>query len=383
MGSRFKNHLVSRILVIIACGLGGTLVACAPTSGLPAGGTSSTPPQVTFVVAPTSLCQIATQVRFVPQVTGPWADDVTVHWELSAENDATLLNQGEWQPAMKELVVPFPNNTALPPGRYRLTLRMGNEPAVAHTFTIDEDAAAITAFSLAMTPTGPAVEQLDAGVRHFYLRYTYANACLGTPYWVAVRHHGELICTHDATLPQTSGVEAIPCYRKDGAVLEDGVYEAELTMLGHVYHRDTFAVGAAPTPLPPTPTSTVAPTATPTPLPLVCTPLFAAAGLTPEGEPYLPKDSFEWYSQALYVGTRCENLSSNTSWKSAWYRNGQLVREASGAWAGVGGAGTVWDSITGVPRAPFLPGGTYTVSLTLEGSTPLTTTFRLIPYVKP
>jgi hypothetical protein len=260
---------------------------------------------------------------------------------------------------------------------------MGDVHLANHTFTIDEDSAAITAFALAMSPTGPTVARLDAGVQHFYLRYIYADACLGTPYWVSVRYNDVLICTHDATLPQESGVETVPCYRKDGAALEDGVYEAELTMMGQVYHRDTFEVGTAPTPLPPTATPTLAPTATPAPLPLACAPLFAAAGLTPDGEPFLPKDSFEWYSQVIYVGAQCENLPSTVSWESAWYRNGKPVRTASGVWSGSGGVGTVWDSITGVLRAPFLPGGTYMVSLTLEGSEPLTTTFRLIPYVKP
>jgi hypothetical protein len=383
MGSRFRNHLVNGIFVILACGLVGALAACTTTSESPPASTPSEVPQVTFVVAPTSICQIATQIRFTPQVTGQWADDVTAHWELSVDGDVTVLSQGEWKPDMKELLVAFPKGAALPSGRYRLTLRMGDVQLAEHTFTIAEDSAAMTAFTLAMVPTGPTVERLDAGVQHFYLRYTYADACLGTPYWVSVRYNDALICMHDATLPQASGVETIPCYREDGAALEDGVYEAELTMMGQVYHRDTFDVGAAPTPLPPTATPTLAPTATPMPLPLTCAPLFAAAGLTPDGEPFLPKDRFEWYSQVIYVGTQCKNLPTAVSWESEWYRNGQRIREANGMWSGSGGEGTVWDSITGIPRAPFLLGGMYTVSLTLEGYAPLTTTFRLIPYVKP
>jgi len=284
---------------------------------------------------------------------------------------------------MRELFVAFPKGAALRPGRYRLILSVGDLQMADHAFTVDEDSAAITAFALAMAPTGPNVTRLATGIQHFYLRYTYADACLGTPYWISVRHNDVIICTHNATLPQESGVETIPCYRKDGAVLEDGAYEVELTMMGQVYHRDTFEVGDAPTPPPPTATPTLAPTATPTPLPLACVPLFAAAGLAPDGEPFLPKDRFEWYSQVIYVGTRCENLPYAMSWESAWYRNGKPVRTATGVWSGSGGDGMVWDSITGIPRAPFLPSGTYTVSLTLEGSAPLTTTFRLIPYVKP
>ncbi len=385
MGSRCQNHRLSNILVILACGLVWALAACTPIFEAPPSRTLSEAPQVTFAAAPSNICQAATQIRFTPEVSGPWADNVAAHWALTAEGDATILSQGEWQPDMKELLVAFPKGAALAPGRYRLTLRLGDVALAEHGFTIDEDSTAVTAFALAMAPTGPSVERLAAGVQHFYLRYTYANACLGTPYWISVRHNDALICTHNATLPQVSGVGTVPCYRKDGAALENGVYEAELTMMGQVYHRDTFEVGTTPTPtpLPPTATPTVAPTATPTPLPLVCAPLFAAAGLTPDGEPFLPKDRFEWYSQVVYVGTQCENLPANVSWESAWYRNGQSVRTANGVWPGAGGMGTVWDSVTGVPRAPFLPAGTYTVSLTVGDVTPMTATFRLIPYVKP
>jgi len=97
----------------------------------------------------------------------------------------------------------------------------------------------------------------------------------------------------------------------------------------------------------------------------------------------LPQQRFEWYSQVIYVGTQCEGLRPGTRWQSVWYRNGVNVRAAGGVWQETGGAGVIWDSITGIPGAPFLLPGEYTVVLTLDGSVPLTTTFRLIAYVKP
>ncbi len=362
------------------------LTACLSASPSPLSPTVvSVTPQVTFALAPTSVCRAATQVRFTPEVSGRWIENAVAQWELHAEGEASVLSRGEWHPGVGELLVVFPQAMPLAPGRYRLTLYGGDTSLAEHVFTVSGEAAAVTAFALAMTPNGQAVTRLDSGVRHFYLRYAYAGVCLGMPYWVSVRLGDELICSSNATLPQESGVEIIPCYRKDGAALEEGVYTAEIMLLGEVYHRDTFEVGTlpTPTPLPPTATPTLMPTATPPVVPPTCMPLFAATGLSPEGEPFLPKDRFEWYSQVIYVGTRCENLPSAVSWLSVWYRNGQRVREAGGVWSGGSGTGTVWDSLTGTAAAPFLPPGTYTVSLTLAGSTPLTTTFRLIPYVKP
>lgn len=387
MGSGYQTGLVKNVFVMLVYLLAGMLAACTPIFDAPPLRTASGSPRVTVASAPATVCQAATQIRFTPEVAGPWADDVTAQWVLTAEGDATVLNQGEWRPDMKELLVAFPKGAALAPGRYRLTLRMGDALLAEHTFTVNADSTTITAFALAMAPTAPSVPQLASGVQHFYLRYTYADACLGAPYWITVRHNDALVCTYSATLSQASGVETAPCYRKDGAALEDGEYTVELTMMGRVYHHAAFEVGpsatATPTPLPPTVTPTIAPTVTPTPLPVVCGPLFAAAGLTPDGAPFLPRDRFEWYTQVVYVGTQCVNLPSAVAWESAWYRNGRRVREANGMWEGSGGVGTVWDSITGVPNAPFLPGGTYTVSLTLAGDAPLTTTFRMIPYVKP
>ena len=83
------------------------------------------------------------------------------------------------------------------------------------------------------------------------------------------------------------------------------------------------------------------------------------------------------------MGTQCEGLLPGTAWESVWYRNGVNVRAASGVWNQTDTAGVIWDSITGIPGAPFLLPGEYTVTLTLDGAEPLTATFRLIAYVRP
>lgn len=380
MGSQRRNFVINTLVLI------GSLVwlfaACAPTTEAPPVATSLPLPQVIFDAAPATLCQAATQIRFTLTVVGEWPLTGQAEWTLTRAGDDAILSQGEWQPGAGELFVAFPKGEVLPPGRYSVTLRAGNATLGAHTFAIAADTATVTALGLALTPSGPGLTRLPTGAQHFYLRYTYQGACPGAPYWITVRHKDAVICTHNATLPQASGAEHVACYRKDGAPLEDGAYAAELTLMGRAEYTFTFEVGDQPTPTPtaaPTPT----PTAAPTPRPPTCAPLFAAAGLTSEGEPFLPQERFEWYTQAVYVGTRCENLRPGTMWASAWYRNGTNVREAGGVWNGQDSVGVLWDSITGVPRAPFLPSGVYSVTLTLDGSAPLTATFRLIPYVRP
>lgn len=383
---KLSQHRQAFVLAVLLYSILGLLTACtAPSLPSP---TPLHPPQITFDAAPDTLCQAATQIRFTPKALGEWPITIKAAWTLTREGDSTTLSQGEWQPGMGELFVAFPKGEALPPGRYTLALRADGVSLGEHTFAIAEDTAAITSFDLAFTPTSPALPQLPGGTQHFYLRYTYQDACPGAPYWITVRHGDAIICSHTATLPQAHGTESVSCYHKNGAPLEDGTYHAELTLMGRTEHVFTFTVGDDPTPTP-TATATatvaavVAPTATPAPPPLVCASLFAAAGLTPAGDPFLPQERFEWYSQVVYVGTKCEGLRPGTPWESVWYRNDANVHAASGVWNEMDGAGVIWDSITGIPRAPFLLPGEYTVSLTIEGHIPLTTTFRLIAYVKP
>ncbi|MBN2392546.1 MAG: hypothetical protein JXR84_17580 [Anaerolineae bacterium] len=384
MDIRYRSQSVNLAVVVLVC-VSGLLTACASHTTSPPSPTPLSPPQVTFKAAPDTLCQAATQIRLTPEAFDVWPITVKAQWTLTHEGENAALSEGEWQPGMGELFVAFPKGEALPPGRYTLALHADGVSLGEHTFAITDETAAITSLDLALTPSGPALTQLPGGTQHFYLRYTYQGACPGAPYWITVRHASsdDIVCTHNATLLQAEGTESVACFEKNGAPLEDGDYHAELTLMGRTQHTLDFKAGDDPTPTP-TATATTVPTSTPEPPPpLVCATPFAAAGLTSEGEPFLPQNRFEWYSQVVYVGTQCEGLSPGTTWESTWYRNGKNVRTASGVWNEIDSAGVVWDSITGIPGAPFLLPGEYTVVLALDDSTPLTTTFRLIAYVKP
>lgn len=378
MGAKRRNHVVSCVLLVIT-GVLLPVTACTPTPTSPP--PPAPPPQVTFVESPVTLCGAATQIRLTPNVTGVWPNNAKATWELTAAKNASPLNQGEWYPAVGDLLVPFPGGKPLPPGEYHLTLRLNDVPLADYTFSTDDKTTKVTAFSLAMSPDGVDLAKLEENVQHFYLRYTYQDACPGTPYWIVVYHEEDIICNHNAILAQTSGTETVACYGKGGTPLHQGTYRAELTLMDQTQHNLTFEIGEPPV----TPTPTATPTITPSPTPrpqLTCDPLFTAAGLTADGEPFLPQSRFEWYSQAIYAGTRCRNLARGTPWTTQWYRNGVPVHSAEGVWEGAG-EGVVWDSITGQPRAPFLLPGTYTVTFTLDATAPLTAEFRLIAYVKP
>ena len=95
-------------------------------------------------------------------------------------------------------------------------------------------------------------------------------------------------------------------------------------------------------------------------------------------EPFLPLVLFDWYTQVVYAGARCRNLRDAAIWRTAWYHEGELVREGQGQWQGAA-EGVVWDSLTGVPGNPFLPSGAHTVILAIEDVS-MTTAFSAFAY---
>ncbi|NBD35515.1 MAG: hypothetical protein GVY30_05905, partial [Chloroflexi bacterium] len=249
-------------------------------------------------------------------------------------------------------------------------LDVDSEIIARHTFTVTATPPTVTALTLAMTPDGPEVARLAEETRHFYVRYEYAGACTGAPIWVVVRRDEATICKRSLTLTSVAGQGAVACYREDGAPFEAGAYRAALTLMGEPSREVAFEIGPPPTPVP---------TVTPAPS---CGPLVISAGLTPDGDPVLVRESFEWYTQAIYAGRRCSQLSPTTAWRATWYRNGESMRTTDGAWDG-GSRGLVWDSVTGVITAPFLLPGAYSVTLEIAGAESQTAAFDVIPYVTP
>ena len=370
------------LLVMGGVGLLWLCAACLPTS--PTAPTivlptisSEAAQQITWVNAPASLCRSATHLRLRPEIAGAWPITATLTWRLTPADAATLLNEGAWQPDLPEMFVDFPEGEPLAPGQYivhlEANLKADSEVIARHTFTVTATHPMVTDLTLAMTPDGPEVARLAAETRHFYVRYEYEGACTGAPIWVVVRRGEATVCKRSLTLTAVAGQSAVACYREDGAPFEAGAYRAALTLMGEPSREVAFEIG------PPPPTPTPVPTTTPTP---DCGPLVISAGLTPDGDPVLVRESFEWYTQAIYAGRRCSHLSPATRWEATWYRNGEPARTTDGTWDGAS-SGMVWDSITGVITAPFLLPGAYSVTLEIAGAGAQTAAFDVIPYVTP
>ncbi len=382
MAQQTKRRLLgSCLLAMGGVGLLWLCVACVPAS--PTAPTPVLPPipseaaqQVTGVHAPAALCRSATHLRLRPEIASAWPITATATWRLTPADETAMLSAGAWHPDQGELFVDFPGGEPLAPGRYIVHLEADSEIVARHTFTVTATPPTVTALTLALTPDGPKVARLTAETRHFYVRYEYEGGCTGAPIWVVVRRGEATVCKRSFTLTAVAGQGAVACYREDGAPFDAGAYRAALTLMGEPSREVAFEIGPPPTPIP---TQTPAPTATPAP---DCGPLVISAGLTPDGDPVLVRESFEWYTQAIYAGRRCSQLSPATTWQATWYRNGEPARTTKGAWDGAS-RGVVWDSVTGVITAPFLLPGAYSVTLEIAGAGAPTAAFDVIPYVTP
>ena len=376
---RNHPHASFSLICLLASTMAGLLLsACRPAS-TPEAVTTPRPPTVRFLQAAPTLCRDATQLRLDVQVAGPIIQNEKASWSLYRKGKDQPLNQGPWSGESGELYIPFPDGSPLQPGDYEIRVKWQDRSLTRQPFTIQAEAPSVEKLGIALTPDGETQSQLMPGIRHIYVQLTYDNACPGAPYWLTVTQKDAVVCKQNGGLDAQRGMVAIPCYQNDGQAFGEGTYDVTVTLMDDIRSTQTFAV-TSPSPTP-TPTSTPSPSPTPTPTPLtpVCAPLFTAAGLTPEGEPFLSSSLFDWYTQVVYVGTECDHLVAGTTWQSTWYRDGEQVRTQEGRWAGEP-KGVIWDSLTGVPGSPFLIPGTYTITLKIEATAPLTAEIEVLSY---
>ncbi|MFP4343946.1 MAG: hypothetical protein ACLFU8_04540 [Anaerolineales bacterium] len=360
-----------KVLLVVALLAFGT-ASCVqqPGAAPPEGERSPAPaPVLRFAETEERLCREATQLRLRPLVAGAWRPGESAEWFLSPADGSEVLTSGTWSPEDQELFVAFPRGELLLPGEYRVRITLEEQEVGHYTFAVRGEEPLLEDVGLSLTPDGPAVADIDEAHHVFFVRYAFENVCPGSPLWIAVDYGEEPLCRRKITLEESEGQGVEACYRADGEPLEAGEYSLVITLMGEEAVRTAFRVGAEPVvESPPAP---------------VCRELFTAMGLSPEGAPFRALSGFEWYTQVVYAGARCRDLGPDLRWEARWYRDGEPVRLETGRWKGQE-RGVVWDSLTGTEEAPFLPPGTYSLTLSLEGmASPLTSTFRVIPYVPP
>ncbi len=333
------------------------LMACAPSvPPSPASSTVPTSSPRTLTGGETVLCRKATRLVLSPTLIPEGAE----RWALLGASGEVLRAGGLEMGS--EAAFPFPHGEPLPPGSYRVALLdAAGEMVAFYPFRITERPPQLETLHLLLTPDGPQVDTLPAGTRLFYVRYTYRDACQGSPLWLTVERGPRTICSQMTTLAVAEGEGILACYRQGGQVLEGGKYRLLLTLADETVRGLSFTVAGGEPPL--------------------CDPPLVATAIAPDGTLFRAQTRFEWYTEALYLVLSCRNLHDGLLWQSRWYREGHLVRKAQGLWHG-GEVGQIWDSLTGSESDPFLKPGAYTATMALNGVPFGEVAFRILPYVK-
>jgi len=326
-------------------------------------GPTATPTRVPVVASlelPGVVCSAATQLRAWVETPETFPVDTPARWMLRDGADRRV-DEGTWVVRDGVILVPFPDNQPLVPGDYALDLIWDGTTMARSSFSIRSDAPTVTRLSLHLVPGGASVSRLPPDARVIYLGYAFEGVCAGAPYWITMRDAvGSVVCSDSGLLATLDGTGEVACYHDDGRPFPEGAYTVTLTLMDEVPEVLGFAVEVEPTHVPPPPTPTA------TPRPVVCTPLFTAAGLAVGGEAFRPLTLFDWYTQVVYAGSACEHLLPHTTWRSTWWHEGEMIRQATGKWHGPS-EGVVWDSLTGQVDSPFLRSGAYTVTLEIDG----------------
>ncbi len=170
------------------------------------------------------------------------------------------------------------------------------------------------------------MSRLPPDARVIYLGYAFEGVCAGAPYWITMRDAvGSVVCNDSGLLATLDGTGEVACYHEDGT-LPEGTYTVTLTLMDEAPEVLGFAVEVEPHPFPVTPRqgqphdrSYVLRFSPPRALRL-------AARLR-------PLTLFDWYTQVVYAGGALD-LLPQTTWRSTWWHEGEMLRQATGMWHG-------------------------------------------------
>ncbi len=122
------------------------------------------------------------------------------------------------------------------------------------------------------------------------------------------------------------------------------------------------------------------------PTPLTFGKIIIALGVQPDGTPILtaPDNTFDWRTTTVYAIFDYVGMSDGAEWQAVWTRNGQeLPRPEDFQDVGMDGTdGKHWVVYYDESRS-VLPGGSYSVTLYIDGDPQSTADFQILYYKPP
>ena len=213
--------------------------------------------------------------------------------------------------------------------------------------------------------------RFEPGARVIYLAYEFEGFCPGLEVTHTLYREGEPVQERVESWSGESQGQVQASFAAPGdQPFPAGEYEVVLAVAGEEQARAGLAIG----------------TVTPEPMSPALGEVTIALGVQPDGTPVLtaPDNRFDWNTKVVYAIFDYVGMSDGLRWAAVWTRGGQEVARQESFWdADVDRTeGTRWVTYQG-ERGQVLPGGNYSVTLSIEGAVQRSADFNILYYVPP
>ena len=263
------------------------------------------------------------------------------------------------------------------PGQYDLRIYADGQLVGLRSFHVLETAPRVFNLQIADVPdpAGDASQAraFEPGVRVIYLAYEFEGFCPAIEVSHTLYQGEEPLHERAFAWPGTPSGQARVSFLAPGdGPFPPSRYEVAVTIAGQEQERVEFAIESPP------------------PEPETVSPAFGdvtiALGVQPDGTPIITssENSFDWNTKVIYAIFDHVGMRDGLRWSAVWRREGQEVARKESFWdtEADGGEGTHWVAYQG-ERGQVLFGGTYSVTLAIDGTAQRTADFEVIYYVPP
>jgi len=256
------------------------------------------------------------------------------------------------------------------PGQYTLLVYADERVVGARSFQVLDVAPRAFDLRVSDVPEPSDGDGFEANTRAIYLSYAYEGWCPGLDVSSVLYHEGASIQEHmgvwDGT---TQGLAQVSFQIPEGQPFPVGDYEVAVMVEGEEQGRVSFAIGGE-----------VEEVVT---VPPAFGGITIALGVQPDGAPILAQGSpFGWATRVVHAVFDYEGMRDGVRWSVVWTRDGTEVAREDYVWDAkvAGSEGTHWVTLANEDGEP-LGGGSYTVTLYIDGERQSTASFRI--YYRP
>ncbi len=300
-------------------------------------------------------------------------------WEVQRDG-VTVISQTAtlWQPEDAQRIVPILTGgpAGLAAGQYNLVIYVGEQAAEVYPFRVLDTPPRIANLRVSDVPqpTDDSAE-FASGVRVLYLTYDYKGMCPGLKVVHTLYQDGRLLQERIETWSgPAQGQNQKSFQAATDQPFPPGDYEATVTVIGAAIGevaRIPLIIQAQPTAVPPRPTFGA---------------ITIALGVQADGSPIVTTSDnvFDWNTKVIYAIFDYSGMGDGTSWAAVWRHGGQEVAREEGLWSveNAGTQGRRWVAYYD-PRGTVLPGGTYSVTLSIGNVVQQSADFQIRFYVPP